>query len=296
MDSRPDYGASLQVWMPPNLQQALKVITKPNWDGTIAFAVRASAREAVKDPAIAGRSGVYILLGPGSSSSKSRLYVGESDVINDRLLQQEAAKEWWDTLICLIQPSSNLDKSQVKLLESLLIQRAIAADRVELDNERKKPYEHANEATKAHMQAFLHDSLECLRLFEIRHFDPLPKVGDSPATLTAPVYSYDTKSANARGWLTQTNAFIVLEGSTAVGDFELADTMPATYREQRRQLIKEGVLAPDGQGRLKFTRDYEFSAPSPAAAVVGGHSVSGWNAWKSAQGRKLSDVIVDTVT
>jgi hypothetical protein len=40
----------------------------------------------------------------------------------------------------------------------------------------------------------------------------------------------------------------------------------------------------------KFTRNYEFSAPSAASAVVLGHTSNGNVDWKTAEGTKLKDL------
>lgn len=57
----------------------------------------------------------------------------------------------------------------------------------------------------------------------------------------------------------------------------------------REQLLKDGVLAP-AEGHLVFTRNYEFSSPSAAAAVIHGGTANGRTAWKDAGGKTLKQL------
>lgn len=70
-------------------------------------------------------------------------------------------------------------------------------------------------------------------------------------------------------------SFIVLAGSIAAASvaptFECASK---GYYNIRNRLISEGVIV----GQV-FTRDYEFSSPTAAAAIVTGWSISGNVAW-----------------
>ena len=80
--------------------------------------------------------------------------------------------------------------------------------------------------------------------------------------------------------------FTVLEGST-VSDHIVPslETRGKTYFNLRNALVKEGIISD-----RKFTRDYEFNAPSAASAVVLGHTSNGNIDWKTADGVKLKDI------
>lgn len=49
--------------------------------------------------------------------------------------------------------------------------------------------------------------------------------------------------------------------------------------------MKDGAIS-----ERRFTRDYEFNAPSAASAVVLGHTSNGNVDWKTAEGVRLKDV------
>ena len=56
----------------------------------------------------------------------------------------------------------------------------------------------------------------------------------------------------------------------------------------RRDLAQQGVLTPVGN-YLEFTRDYEFTSPSMAAAVILGRTANGNISWTDNQGRPLGE-------
>ncbi len=59
------------------------------------------------------------------------------------------------------------------------------------------------------------------------------------------------------------------------------------YKALYQQLLAEGVLLPEGFDQLVFSRDYAFTSPSAAAAVVSGRSANGRTSWL-VQGTKQS--------
>lgn len=73
-------------------------------------------------------------------------------------------------------------------------------------------------------------------------------------------------------------SFIVLKDSKA--SLEETPSQPVSNRENRKQLIREGVLQWNNN-QLIFTRDYRFNSPSSAAGVVLGRSAYGKLEWQS---------------
>lgn len=99
-------------------------------------------------------------------------------------------------------------------------------------------------------------------------------------------FEYSGKGFSAKMRLSSTGRFIVLAGS-------LARTKPTgafarRAAEIRETLIQREVLTESGPS-LVFSADYTFSSVSSAAAVIGGTSINGRNAWKLADGRSFSE-------
>jgi hypothetical protein len=73
--------------------------------------------------------------------------------------------------------------------------------------------------------------------------------------------------------------WIVQAGSLARGDWVGDRAHNTNYHTLFDELCESGVLQTDGKHR-QFTRDYAFSSPSAAGAVVNGRSTNGRTAWK----------------
>ena len=109
---------------------------------------------------------------------------------------------------------------------------------------------------------------------------PVPKATDD----TIYLYCKGTES-NAKGFVS-TGGFTVLTGSKiSAHTVRSLETRGKTYYNLRNTLIKENVIK-DGV----FQRDYEFSAPSAALAVILGRTSNGNVDWKTENGTKLKDL------
>lgn len=96
------------------------------------------------------------------------------------------------------------------------------------------------------------------------------------------------KGAEGRGHRTP-DGFVVLKGSTAVlKERETAKKWPSSIAI-RKQLIADGTLI-EKDGFYEFTRDFQFSSPSAAAAVIEGGSANGLIAWRTKDGRNLKEL------
>lgn len=64
----------------------------------------------------------------------TRCYIGEADIVADRLRYHQREKEFWDRVVVITSKDANLTKADVRYLESTLISLATQAGRVTLDN------------------------------------------------------------------------------------------------------------------------------------------------------------------
>jgi hypothetical protein len=108
----------------------------------------------------------------------------------------------------------------------------------------------------------------------------------APQATNETIYLYCKGSgANAKGFVSA-GGFTVLKDSV-ISDHIVPslETRGKTYYILRNKLESDGTIL---EG--KFTRNYEFSAPSAASAVVLGHTSNGNVDWKTAEGTKLKDL------
>jgi len=230
------------------------------------------------------KAGIYILLGSNPQTNAPHAYIGEAEVIRDRL-KQHKTKEFWVSAIVFTSKDENLTKAHVRYLESRLLAEAAQVKRFTLDQNQaggaKLP-----ESDREDMEVFL---ARIRQLLPVLGSDILTPIAQTSAKgQPGGVLLCRIKGAAARGQRT-VNGFVVFQGSTAVlEERPSAESYPYVVA-QRKQLIGDGVLIEKGEF-LEFTKDAEFSSPSAAAVVIHGGSANGLTAWKTQAGITLKQL------
>ena len=276
-------AATIRLFLPRGDAKSLRTAEISNWTGKAVAAPRTEldellAREELDKP------GVYILIGSDPDTNAPRAYIGEAEIIRDRL-KQHKTKEFWISAIVFVSKDENLTKAHVRYLESRLLAEAAVVNRFTLEQNQaggaKLP-----ESDRHDMEVFL---AHIRQLLPVLGSDILAPIAQAPAKAQAGgVLFCRIKGAEARGQRTA-NGFVVFRGSTAVLEQRpSADAYPWAVA-QRNQLIEDGTLVEKG-GFLVFTKDSEFSSPSAAAAVIHGGSANGLIAWKTKDGKLLKEL------
>jgi hypothetical protein len=227
-----------------------------------------------------GRPGVYLLVGPApSGANRQTIYVGQADVARDRLDSHLRSKEFWTHLILFSSKDANLNRAHVQYLESRLIQIALRAKRVDLDNGNAPRLPTLSEADRADAEAFLDDMLTIYPILGVGAFDEV----DQQAPIAGTRLELRGKDAIGYGHETP-EGFVVLRGS--IGRPEAVPSIHPYLQDQRQALIEAGVFDRRDEG-LVLTQDYRFDSPSTAAGVLLGRPANGRVEWKDARGQTL---------
>lgn len=275
-------GFSVHVFLPSGDPDGVKFVDKDNWTGRglviprVMFADTRSRSELE-------RTGVYLLVGPSEGSALPMLYIGEGDPVRARLDQHNKQKDFWTHAVVFTSKDQNLNKAHVQHLESRLIELAAAAKRTVLDNGNAPRPPSLSEADVAAVESFLDDMLLCLPLLGYGFFEATADAPPSAATLFL-----RAKGIEARGYDAPAG-FVVRKGSRAVGDDKQTPSFQPYLKELRAELVRQGVLGPQGDG-LIVTQDYTFASPSTAAGVMLGRNTNGRTEWKDGQGRSLKEL------
>jgi len=158
-----------------------------------------------------GKAGVYILTGADPLSGSPRAYIGEAEIIRDRL-KQHKTKEFWISAIVFVSKDENLTKAHVRYLESRLLAEAAQVGRFTLEQNQaggsKLP-----ESDRADMEVFLSHIRQLLPVLGSDLLIPIaqPAAKQQPAG----ILFCRMKGAEGRGHRTP-DGFVVLQGSTAV--------------------------------------------------------------------------------
>lgn len=276
-------SATIKLFLPNGDAKGLRTAEISNWTGKAVAAPRTELDDLLAREEL-DKAGVYILTGTDPQTNSPLAYIGEAEVIRDRL-KQHKTKEFWVSAIVFISKDDNLNKAHVRYLESRLLAEAALIKRFALDQNQAGGSKLA-ESERAEMEVFLTHIRQLLPVLGSDLLSPIIR-----PTLQGPqggVLFCRIKTAEARGQRSA-NGFVVLQGSTAVlEDRRSAENYPYVVA-RRKELIADGTLAAK-DGVLIFTKDTEFSSPSAAAAVVHGGSANGLIAWRTGDGKTLKQL------
>ena len=275
-------SATIKLFLPRGDAKSLRTAEISNWTGKAVAAPRIELDELLAREELE-KAGVYILIGSDPLTNAPNAYIGEAEIIRDRLRQHKARE--WVSAIVFVSKDENLTKAHVRYLESRLLAEATLVKRFQLEQNQaggsKLP-----ESDREDMEVFLSRIRQLLPVLGSDILAPITE----PAGKVQPggVLFCRGKGAEARGQRTA-NGFVVYEGSTAVlKQRPSAERYPYVVT-QRRELIADGTLVEKG-GFLVFSTDTEFSSPSAAAAVIHGGSANGLIVWKTEAGESLKEL------
>jgi hypothetical protein len=283
--------ATIKLFLPYGDPKRLRTAEISNWTGKAVVAPRTELEYLLARPE-ATKPGVYILTGRDPGADTPMAYVGEAEVIRDRL-KVHTNKDFWVQAIVFVSKDENLTKAHIRYLEGRLIEEAQQIGRVTLANVQTSGAK-LPESDKADMEVFLARMRQLLPVLGSDLLTPLRKPPQPPVEPEPePEVLYHTiKGLEAQGMRTP-DGFVVFTGSQAVAqERPSAFTYNSFLVELRKDLQASGALVQEGD-HLRLTRDVEFSSPSTAAGVLEGGGANGLVKWQDAQGRTLKQIETD---
>lgn len=302
-------GKQVRLFLVDGTPGGLMTAEIMNWTGHVLKGRREKLAE-IRDRAEARRAGVYILLGEDEGQGGRLAYIGQSDDVSNRLVHHDAKKEFWDEVVIVTSKDTNLTSAHVRYLESRLIRLAKAIGRVPLTNG-NEPSGGAElpEADASDMDYFIEQVRILLPILGVDVFRgrarrapvvPLPpgaeanpsaKDADLPPGEVSPVFKLTNRlGVDARAQVVD-GEFTVLAGSRIAASMRLRDGSTASTKRQftARSAIHRKVLEdaaePAVGATVQLVRDFVFTSPSAAAAVVEGHATAnGRQAWATESG------------
>lgn len=275
---------SIRIFLADGVPEGLRIVEKSNWTGRAVVASRPQIDRALTREELA-QPGIYMLTG-SSDDGAPRLYVGEADVLRERIRQHVAGKEFWTRLVAFSSTNEGLNKAHVRYLEARLIGLARDANQWELENGTRPAPPPMSEPDRADAEGFLAEMLVIFPLLGIDAFEAAASQARAPAPGLAgesPDLILRERGADARG-REVADGFVVLKGSRARGSE--VESIHDYLKDLREKLQERGVLVAEGTN-LVFTQDFRFGSPSMAAGVLVGGNANGRRAWKDERGVTL---------
>ncbi|MCL2856326.1 MAG: GIY-YIG nuclease family protein [Oscillospiraceae bacterium] len=228
----------------------------------------------------AGRPGVYMLYGSRIDENlKSMLYIGEGDPVSERLKNHAIKKDFWTEAFVFTSKDEYLTKTQVKFLESRLINLAEEAKRAELDNVQSSNEPTISEVDRAEIQQFLEAIQLLVHSLRLNFFERLSFTSTSPtSTVDEIIYEYKVKDAIGK-MAVRDGKYVLLSGSTAVKGYR--DSASPNIRKYREELIADGALKYNDSTKLyDVIKDVPSNSSTYAGIIVCGGNTPGPTVWK----------------
>lgn len=272
--------ATVKIFLAQGSPSSVRTAELSNWTGKAVAGPRSQIEYILKREE-ADNPGVYFLTGVNPETGKDKVYIGEAEVIKNRI-KGHMSKDFWKTIVFFVSKDGNLTKAHIKYLEGKLIETVKSVGRFELENAHSSG-SHLPESDAADMDIFLFRMEQLLPILGQEFLNPVVKHETSGKKFD--LLFCEIKNLKATGRQTD-NGFVVMKDSEAVVK-ERPSTQKYRYAANlRKTLLAENVVE-EKNDRLLFISDYEFSSPSAAAAVIHGGQANGLTAWKNSKGVSL---------
>lgn len=261
-------GQSLELFFVDGKAEGLLTAEIFNWTGHVLVVPRIQLSNALRRKE-SNYTGVYILLGDDGTSNLIRAYIGEADDVAARIKSHDTNKDWWTTAILITSTGNSLNKAHVKYLESRLVEQALTAGTLKLDNQNTPPKPSLSESSIANMEQFLEYLYIVLPAIRVDGFlvktRAIPeadrKSWNKEQTNHHPKFELRLENGEVAGQAELINGeFIVLPGSKGRGHWI---GVPHNYQKLFGEVVKSGAYIGDASKR-EFTKAYAFSSPSAA--------------------------------
>lgn len=276
-------SATIKIFLVHGDPKRLRTAELSNWTGKAVAGPRSEfdnvlAREESQN------SGIYFLTGIDLESGKSAVYIGEAESIRDRL-KNHLNKDFWNHVVYFTSKDENLTKAHIRYLEGRLIEQAKQVARSLVKNGQSSG-SRLPESDREDMEIFLEKIHQLLPVLGIEVLVPTivcPEGATELESLFCEIMGF-----RATGHRTP-NGVVVISGSQAVLNERQSSQRYPWALNMRQKLKAEGVLVEEGD-HLIFAKDFEFSSPSAAAAVIHGGQANGLTAWKNKDGKTLKQI------
>ena len=237
------------------------------------------------------RPGVYMLF---SEDNKS-IYIGESDNVLQRLNKHYSTDEkteyWVKTMVFVADGNYPLNISQIKYIESKLMEYARSVSQVKIVEIKLKnivssllPNISINDRVVA--DNFLTDIISITKILGLDYFDVSKTLITPEEIAQKEIFTFSGKKHDAK-LIIDGDSFVVLADSKFAK--EENRSLRQGYIDRRNLLLENGQLIDDGKYYVAV-KNIPFETASEAACVVCGGSANGKIKWKNKTGDTIKDL------
>lgn len=284
-------GKKLTVYMIDGTAYGPRLSEIGNWVGKAIYSPRASVNKIMNRPEF-DNPGIYCLKGdPTDDAFDEKIYIGEAENIKSRLKQHlsDPNKDFKE-LIFFVSKDELLTKTQIRYLESRLVQLSLAAKTAQIDNGNSPSLPTLHEADISDMEYFLEQIKLILPVMGFKFL--ISSTADQKPIETneeSKVHeTYFIKTRTFKATMTETDqGYIVAKGSEAKKS--LSNSCTETYINMRRKLVETKIMV-ENDDKLIFAEDAVFNSPSAASNMVLGRNSNGFTEWVNEKGLTFKEV------
>ena len=252
-----------------------------NWNGRVYKISRNELSEfSQRDDS--ENTGVYFLFGKNEENNDT-VYIGEAERMFSRLKQHLKDSKYWNDCIAVISKDNLLNKAHAKYLENKFYLLAQNAGRSIVVNSTVPTCSSISEYDEAMLQEFISNAKLLVNTLGYKVFDTVEDAVVRHNDMQSYFFIKAARGADAKG-LIVSDGFAVMKGSAIASS--TVPSMSDNLMKLRSSLIEKGIIDED----LKLTRDYIFTSPSLAAAVVMGRNANGRTEWKNEEHKTIKDI------
>lgn len=265
------------------------------WTGQLVVGPRSKLQKLLPREE-AGRAGVYFLLGRDPESDARMVYIGQGEIIKERLRAhgKDSKKEFFDR-VCFITSKSDLfTKAHVLYLESRLISMAKESGNIQVVNSNVPDEIKLPKSEISNMETFIHYISIFLPALGMDFLRTVPGAKGSHNKDDVIFVIHNKKHDIQASATERDGVFIVLKGSESNPEWIGKEGTRPDRQNIHQTCMHNGAVEAfiDGKGNKKarFVRDETFSSPSAAGAAVLGRVCNGRKEWKEkATNKKYGD-------
>jgi len=283
-------GKKLTIYMIDGTEYGPRIAEIGNWVGKAFYAPRTTISKVINREEF-DNPGIYILKSNSDSESyQEKIYIGEAENIKNRIKQhlQNSKKEFVEMLF-FISKDDLLTKTQIKYLESRIVQLSIDSKAAEIENGNIPSLPTLHEADKSDMEYFLDQMKLILPVMGFRFLisSIVKQTEKEPIKeQNKLLLKINSSKINANMYI-DNQGFIITQGSQAKKNLSKSCTI--TYRTLRQKLLDTKILRDSGEF-YEFVEDTIFSSASAASNMVLGRNSNGYTEWISENGIPLKEL------
>lgn len=278
-----NHGKTIELFFVDGTAKDVVTAELSNWNAQAIRLPRTECRNPIRDHiarALEG-VGVYFLVCQNDGCRES-VYVGEAENVRKRLCEHLREYErggvsyYWNYAIVFV--GGRLDKALIRYLENRLVSIIKECGRCDCLTQNTFQNMVLKPSQIATMEEFIDNVRVVMEALGCKFLVSPPTV-----TPTTRIFNCIGRDAEAQGFLSPSGGFTVLEGSRVASSTVTSfKTRGRGYYNLRKRLESDGTIV-----ACKFVRNYEFSSPSSASAVVLGRNSNGNHDWKTDGGQSL---------